>query len=98
MLLRGGTGAEFDFQENHGKSEPKLLITPLKNDVEIKIVFFQKSENTKMPLNLRVKLENFDVFSKMTREIRPKLTFFKKHIFHVRFKSSSKHYFFFKKN
>mgnify|MGYP003715884685 CR=1 FL=1 len=35
MLLRGGTGAEFDFQENHGKSEPKLLITPLKNDVEI---------------------------------------------------------------
>ena len=62
MLLRGGTGAEFDFQENHGKSEPKLLITPLKNDVEIKIVFFQKSENTKMPLNLRVKLENFDVF------------------------------------
>ena len=37
-------------------------------------------------------------FSKMTREIRPKLTFFKKRIFHVRFKSSSKHYFFFKKN
>ena len=42
MLLRGGTSAEFDFQENHGKSEPKLLITPLKNDVEIKNIFFSK--------------------------------------------------------
>ena len=62
MLLRGGTGAEFDFQENHEKSEPKLSITHLKNEAEIKNRFFQKSENTKMPLNLRVKLENLDVF------------------------------------
>ena len=44
------------------KSVPKLSITPLKNEAEIKKSFFQKSENTKMPLNLRVKLENHDVF------------------------------------
>ena len=62
MLLRGGTGTEFDFQENHEKSEPKLSITPLKNEAEKKNMLFQKSENTKMPLNLRVNLENHDVF------------------------------------
>ena len=33
-----------------------------KKDSQNKKHFFQKSENTKMPLNLRVNLENHDVF------------------------------------
>ena len=33
-----------------------------KKTIKIKTFFFQKSETTKMPLNLRVNLENHDVF------------------------------------
>ena len=63
MLLRGGTDAEYDFQENREKSEHRSIKYAFKKESKNKKhLFFQKSENTKMPLNLRVNLENPDVF------------------------------------
>ena len=61
-LLRLVTDTKYVFQQNHEKSEHQSIKNTLKKTVKIKSIFFQKSETTKMPLNLRVNLENHDVF------------------------------------
>ena len=61
-LLRLVTDTKYVFQQNHEKSEHQPIKNTLKKDNQNKNVFFQKSETTKMPLNLRVNLENHDVF------------------------------------
>ena len=62
MLLRLVTDTKYVFQQNHEKSEHQSIKNTLKKTVKIKNIFFQKSETTKMPLNLRVHLENHDAF------------------------------------
>ena len=62
-LLRLVTDTKYVFQQNHEKSEHQSIKNTFKKKTtKIKTVFFQKSETTKMPLNLRVNLENHDVF------------------------------------
>ena len=62
MLLRLVTDTKYVFQQNHEKSEHQSIKNTFKKDNQNKKHFFQKSKTTKMPLNLRVKLENHDVF------------------------------------
>ena len=62
MLLRLVTDTKYVFQQNHEKSEHQSIKITFKKDSQNKKHFFQKSENTKMPLNLRVNLENHDIF------------------------------------
>ena len=61
-LLRLVMDTKYVFQQNHEKSEHQSIKNTLKKDNQNKNIFFQKSETTKMPLNLRVNLENHDVF------------------------------------
>ena len=61
-LLRLVTDTKYVFQQNHEKSEHQSIKNTFKKDNQNKKQFFQKSETTKMPLNLRVNLENHYVF------------------------------------
>ena len=61
-LLRLVTDTKYVFQQNHEKSEHQSIKNTFKKDNQNKNFFFQKSETTKMHLNLRVNLENHDVF------------------------------------